>query len=107
MFACLCSRASRRTRSPFRNNAGQSQVYVVGADNKVEFRNVTLGRTIGTRWQVTSGIKAGEKVIVEGFQKIGPGAPVEPTDWNPDAKPTAEAAQTTAAADEKPAEATK
>ena len=90
-----------------RNNAGQSQVYVVAADNKVEFRNVTLGRTIGTRWQVTSGLKAGEKVIVEGFQKIGPGAPVEPTDWNPDAKPAAEAAQTTASADEKPAEATK
>lgn len=90
-----------------RNNAGQSQVYVVTADNKVEFRNVTLGRTIGTRWQVTSGLKAGEKVIVEGFQKIGPGAPVEPTDWNPDAKPAAEAAQTTAEADKKPAEATK
>ncbi|OCO98750.1 MULTISPECIES: efflux RND transporter periplasmic adaptor subunit [unclassified Ensifer] len=90
-----------------RNNAGQSQVYVVAADNKVEFRNVTLGRTIGTRWQVTSGLKAGEKVIVEGFQKIGPGAPVEPTDWNPDAKPAAEAAQTTASAGEKPAEATK
>ncbi|WP_429810670.1 efflux RND transporter periplasmic adaptor subunit [Ensifer sp. B1-9] len=90
-----------------RNNAGQSQVYVVGADNKVEFRNVTLGRTIGTRWQVTAGLKAGEKVIVEGFQKIGPGAPVEPTDWNPEAKPTAEAAQTTASADEKPAEVTK
>ena len=90
-----------------RNNAGQSQVYVVGADNKVEFRNVTLGRTIGTRWQVTAGLKAGEKVIVEGFQKIGPGAPVEPTDWNPEAKPVAQAAQTTASADEKPAEVTK
>ncbi|MEI2301152.1 efflux RND transporter periplasmic adaptor subunit [Ensifer sp. MJa1] len=90
-----------------RNNAGQSQVYVVTADKKVEFRNVTLGRTVGTRWQVTSGLKADEKVIVEGFQKIGPGAPVEPTDWDPNGKPTAEAAQKTASADEKPAEATK
>ncbi|WP_457581881.1 efflux RND transporter periplasmic adaptor subunit [Ensifer canadensis] len=90
-----------------RNNAGQSQVYVVTADKKVEFRNVTLGRTVGTRWQVTSGLKPGEKVIVEGFQKVGPGAPVEPTDWDPNAKPAAEAAQTTAAAEEKPAEATK
>ena len=90
-----------------RNNAGQSQVYVVTPDKKVEFRNVTLGRTVGTRWQVTSGLKADEKVIVEGFQKIGPGAPVEPTDWDPNAKPAAEAAQTTAAAEEKPAEATK
>ncbi|WP_342457044.1 efflux RND transporter periplasmic adaptor subunit [Ensifer adhaerens] len=90
-----------------RNNAGQSQVYVVTPDKKVEFRNVTLGRTVGSRWQVTSGLKADEKVIVEGFQKIGPGAPVEPTDWDPNAKPAAEAAQTTAAAEEKPAEATK
>ncbi|MBP1871350.1 membrane fusion protein (multidrug efflux system) [Ensifer adhaerens] len=90
-----------------RNVAGQSQVYVVTADKKVEFRNVTLGRTVGTRWQVTAGLKPGEKVIVEGFQKIGPGAPVEPTDWDPNAKPAAEAAQTTAAAEEKPAEATK
>jgi membrane fusion protein, multidrug efflux system len=89
-----------------RNNAGQSQVYVVAADKKVEFRNVTLGRTVGTRWQVASGLKPGEKVIVEGFQKIGPGAPVEPTDWDPNAKPAAEAAQTTAATDAKPAEAT-
>ncbi|HEV7323125.1 MAG TPA: efflux RND transporter periplasmic adaptor subunit [Ensifer sp.] len=90
-----------------RNNAGQSQVYVVTPDKKVEFRNVTLGRTVGSRWQVTSGLKADEKVIVEGFQKIGPGAPVEPTDWDPNAKPAAETAQTTAAAEEKPAEATK
>lgn len=90
-----------------RNNAGQSQVYVVAADKKVEFRNVTLGRTVGARWQVTSGLKPGEKVIVEGFQKIGPGAPVEPSDWDPNAKPATEAAQTTAAAEEKPAEATK
>ena len=89
-----------------RNNAGQSQVYVVAADKKVEFRNVTLGRTVGTRWQVASGLKPGEKVIVVGFQKIGPGAPVEPTDWDPNAKPAAEAAQTTAATDAKPAEAT-
>lgn len=86
-----------------RSNSGQSQVYIVSADNKVEVRNVTLGRTVGTRWQVASGLKAGEKVIVEGFQKIGPGAPVEPTEWNPDAKPAPE----TASADEKPAEAKK
>ncbi|THK36307.1 efflux RND transporter periplasmic adaptor subunit [Ensifer sp. MPMI2T] len=86
-----------------RNNAGQSQVYVVNADNKVEFRNVTLGRTVGDRWQVTSGLKAGEKVIVEGFQKVGPGAPVQPSAWDPNAKPQTEQASASAAADEKPA----
>ncbi|TCN24778.1 efflux RND transporter periplasmic adaptor subunit [Sinorhizobium americanum] len=89
-----------------RNNAGQSQVYVVTPDKKVEFRNVTLGRTVGERWQVTAGLKAGEKVIVEGFQKIGPGAPVEPTDWNPSAKPGNEQ-QSAAAAGDKSATAVK
>nr|WP_275532517.1 efflux RND transporter periplasmic adaptor subunit [Ensifer aridi] len=86
-----------------RNNAGQSQIYVVSADNKVEFRNVTLGRTVGERWQVTSGLKAGEKVIVEGFQKVGPGAPVVPTAWDPNAKPATEQASASAATGEKPA----
>ncbi|MCA1370578.1 efflux RND transporter periplasmic adaptor subunit [Bradyrhizobium sp. BRP14] len=86
-----------------RNNAGQSQVYVVSADNKVEFRNVTLGRTVGERWQVTSGLKAGEKVIVEGFQKVGPGAPVVPIAWDPNAKPATEQASASAATGEKPA----
>ncbi|XEN32714.1 membrane fusion protein, multidrug efflux system [Ensifer sp. WSM1721] len=86
-----------------RNNAGQSQVYVVSADNKVEFRNVTLGRTVGERWQVTSGLKAGEKVIIEGFQKVGPGAPVVPTAWDPNAKPATEQASASAATGEKPA----
>nr|WP_192937320.1 efflux RND transporter periplasmic adaptor subunit [Sinorhizobium meliloti] len=86
-----------------RNNAGQSQVYVVNADNKVEFRNVTLGRTVGERWQVTSGLKPGEKVIVEGFQKVGPGAPVQPSDWDPNAKPAPEQASASADAGEKPA----
>lgn len=70
-----------------RNAGGQSQVYVVTADNKVEFRTITLGRTIGNRWHVTSGLKPDEKVIVEGFQKIGPGAPVVPSEWDPNAKP--------------------
>lgn len=74
-----------------RNAGGQSQVYVVTADNKVEFRTITLGRTIGNRWHVTSGLKPDEKVIVEGFQKIGPGAPVVPSEWDPNAKPPVDA----------------
>jgi membrane fusion protein, multidrug efflux system len=74
-----------------RSNSGQSQVYVVNAENKVEFRNITLGRTVGNRWMVTNGLKTGEKVIVEGFQKIGPGAQVIPAEWDPNGKPAGEA----------------
>ncbi|MBP2236033.1 membrane fusion protein (multidrug efflux system) [Sinorhizobium kostiense] len=90
-----------------RNNAGQSQVYIVTPEKKVEFRNITLGRTVGNRWQVTAGIEAGEKVIVEGFQKVAPGAPVEPSDWNPNAKPDPAKADVSAAAGEKSATAVK
>ncbi len=80
-----------------RSNAGQSQVYVVNAENKVEFRNITLGRTVDNRWMVTGGLKAGEKVIVEGFQKIGPGTEVVPSEWDPNAKPAGDAASADAA----------
>lgn len=90
-----------------RNNAGQSQVYIVTPEKKVEFRNITLGRTVGNRWQVTAGLEAGEKVIVEGFQKVAPGAPVEPSDWNPNAKPDPTKADVSAAAGEKSATAVK
>ncbi len=90
-----------------RNNAGQSQVYIVTPDKKVEFRNITLGRTVGDRWQVTAGLKAGEKVIVEGFQKVAPGAPVEPSDWNPNAKPETAQADASAGAAEKSATSVK
>lgn len=66
-----------------RDTAGKALVYVVGAENKVEMRPVTTSRVVDSRWVVSSGLKAGEKVIVEGFQKIAPGAPVQPTDWQP------------------------
>ncbi len=64
-----------------RNTAGQAQLYVVGADNKVEVRTVALGWLIGGRWVVISGIRAGDQVVVEGFQRIAPGALVQAEPW--------------------------
>lgn len=64
-----------------RDAAGRSSVYVVGAENKVEVRPVTTGSALGDRWVITGGLQTGDVVIVEGFQKIRPGAPVEPTAW--------------------------
>ncbi len=55
-----------------RNNAGQSQIYVVSADNKVEFRNVTLGRTVGERWQVTSGSRPARRSSSRASRKSVP-----------------------------------
>ncbi len=59
-------------------------VLVVGADNKPQRRNVQLGSAQGTEWIVTGGLQQGEKVVVDGFQKMMvPGAPVNPVPWQP------------------------
>lgn len=68
-----------------RDSAGNSLVYVVSADNKAGMRPVRIGRADGTRWVITDGLKDGEKVIVEGFQKVQPGGEVVPAEWKPDA----------------------
>lgn len=56
-------------------------MYVIGEDEKAELRPVEAGRVVGDRWIITKGISAGDKVIVEGFQKLRPGAPVSGTPW--------------------------
>jgi membrane fusion protein (multidrug efflux system) len=48
-------------------------------DNTVETRQVKTGVRVGTLWVIESGLSAGDKVIVEGLQKIRPGMPVNPT----------------------------
>jgi membrane fusion protein (multidrug efflux system) len=54
-------------------------VYVVGPDNKVAVRSVTLGERVGSDYIITDGVKAGDRIIVEGLQKVRPGAVVNPT----------------------------
>lgn len=63
------------TRTP----SGDASAWVVGPDNKVEARKLTVDRAIGNRWQVTSGLKAGDLVIVEGLQRTRVGGTVQPT----------------------------
>lgn len=63
-----------------RDERGNAYVYVVTPENKVERRNVTVTRTEGTKWLVDSGLKSGERVIFEGFQRTAPGATVEPVE---------------------------
>jgi len=57
---------------------GSHQVAVVGSDNKVAIRPVTVGERVGKLWIITDGLKAGERVIVEGLQKVRDGAAVSP-----------------------------
>lgn len=70
------------TRTP----TGQATVMVVGADNKVESRQVTTSQAIGDKWLVTDGVKAGERVISTGLQRAKPGAQVTPQEVSDDAK---------------------
>ncbi len=60
-----------------RDPKGVATAMVLGADGKTAMRNVTTTRAVGDQWLVTSGLSAGDRVIVEGLQKIGPGMPVQ------------------------------
>ncbi|MEC5159571.1 efflux RND transporter periplasmic adaptor subunit [Janthinobacterium sp. CG_S6] len=57
-----------------RNPKGQATALVLNPDGKVEQRILTTARTLGDKWLVTSGLAAGDRVIVEGVQKVKPGA---------------------------------
>jgi RND family efflux transporter MFP subunit len=57
---------------------GSYQVAVLGSDNKAEVRSVKVGPRVGTEWVIQDGLTAGEQVIVQGFQKVRPGAVVQP-----------------------------
>lgn len=65
-----------------RGSTGDS-VMVVGADGKVAPRKVTVGRSIDGQWVVLDGLKAGEMVMADGFQKLRGDAPVKPVPWKP------------------------
>lgn len=62
-----------------RDPRGNATAMVVGADGKAEARVVRVSRTIGDKWLVDSGLSAGDKLIVEGLQKVKPGSPVRIT----------------------------
>jgi len=57
---------------------GRFQVAVVGPDNKVDLRWVKVGERTGSLWVIDEGLKPGERVIVEGIQKVKAGMPVTP-----------------------------
>ena len=56
---------------------GKASALVVGRDDKVERRSVRVSRTIGDQWLVEDGLKSGERVIVEGLQKVDPDMKVQ------------------------------
>src|SRR5205809_7024746 len=64
---------------------GNFQVAVVDQNNKVSIRPVKMGERIGAMWEVTEGLKPGDKVVVQGLQKARDGSTVTAKDWTPPA----------------------
>ena len=60
-----------------RDPKGQASVLLVDGGGKVDVRLVDVGRTVGDSWQVLSGLKPGDRVIVEGWQNVRPGMSVK------------------------------
>jgi membrane fusion protein (multidrug efflux system) len=65
-----------------RDTRGDPLALVVDDSDTVSQRKLTLGRTIGNRWIVLEGLKAGERIIVEGEQRARPGSVVKPVPFN-------------------------
>ncbi|MFZ5690802.1 MAG: efflux RND transporter periplasmic adaptor subunit [Pseudomonadota bacterium] len=70
-----------------RNDAGNSEVFVVRDDNRAVLMPVSLGRASGAYWLVENGLKPGDRVIVDGFQKFVPGDVVTPKPWQTTGSP--------------------
>jgi membrane fusion protein (multidrug efflux system) len=65
-----------------RNAGGGSEVFVVKEDNSVARQPVRTGAVQDGQWLVTDGLKAGDRVVVEGFQKFAAGDKVKPQSWD-------------------------
>jgi len=76
-----------------RNSKGEPLVMVVKQDGVVEPRVIEVGRAVGDKWLVTSGLAAGERIIVEGLQKARPGAKVKAVEAAGPAQANAEQAK--------------
>src|SRR6266571_2046514 len=65
---------------------GGYQVAVVDGEDKVSIRTVKVGDRVGTQWIVEGGLKQGERLVVEGVQKVRPGMQVKPQPFAPETK---------------------
>jgi membrane fusion protein (multidrug efflux system) len=57
---------------------GTYQVAVIDGENKIDIRTVKVGERTGTMWIIDQGLRAGERIVAEGVQKVGPGMTVKP-----------------------------
>lgn len=68
-------------RATIRSPDGSISAWVVDANNKAQPRNIKVERAHEDSWVVIDGLDVGDKVIVQGYQKVGPGSDVSPTPW--------------------------
>jgi membrane fusion protein, multidrug efflux system len=61
-----------------RDARGQASVMLIGTDGKVVQREIRTERTVGDRWLASQGVQAGDRVVVEGLQRLKPGQAVRP-----------------------------
>jgi len=84
-------------------DAKSAYVLVVGSDGKVARKDIAADQAQGANWVVSSGVAAGDQVIVSGVQKAQPGQPAKAVPWKPDTQPAAQPSakqDDTSAADE-------
>jgi membrane fusion protein (multidrug efflux system) len=84
---------------------GNFQVAVVDQNNKVSIRPVKMGERIDAQWEVTEGLKPGDRVVVQGAQKVKEGSTVTVKEWTPPAQsaiPKASAPQASASPQKPP-----
>jgi membrane fusion protein (multidrug efflux system) len=74
-----------------RDGNGQAQLYILNSDGSLELRPVKAGRTVAHGLVINEGLKAGEQVVVEGFQKIRPGGRFTGKPWQHSASDPASA----------------
>ena len=91
-LACLWAVITGRENAPLvpqRATTRQpdgSSVYVVNQNNEVEGRTLEIGKIYRDQYVALSGVSEGEKVIVTGYQKVKPGAKVNPSEWQPSSR---------------------
>ncbi len=86
-------------RAVSRDERGDPVTTVVGQDGKIQLRKLTAPRTVGQNWLVTAGLKAGDRVIVEGGQNLQPGTVVKAVPYRAPAQQAAQPAAATPQAD--------
>lgn len=76
-------------RAVSRDSRGRATAFVIGAENKIEARKLDVGRSVNNSWIVESGLNEGERLVMDGFQRIRAGQVVAPVPFEAQAAPAA------------------